>query len=78
MDVSGSAHESWNSGKLGTSLRRSALSAAAKDLPDTNTKVMFDVPDAPWITEYDTYFNLYYQVEDEDDLSDESDDSSIA
>ena len=43
-----------------------------------NTKVMSDVPDAPWITDYDTYFNLYYQVEDDDDLSDEPDDSVIA
>ena len=42
-----------------------------------NTKVMSDVPDAPWITDYDTYFNLYYQVEDDDDLSDEPDDSVL-
>ena len=78
MDVSDSAHESWNSGKLGTSLRRSASNATARDLPGMNTKVMSDVPDAPWITDYDTYFNLYYQVEDDDDLSDEPDDSVIA
>ena len=29
---------------------------------------MTDVPDAPWITNYDRYFNEFYQVvEDTDD-----------
>lgn len=28
---------------------------------------MIDVPDAPWITDYDRYFNLFYQCGEEDD-----------
>jgi len=28
---------------------------------------MIDVPDAPWITDYDRYFNLFYQCEEEEE-----------
>lgn len=27
---------------------------------------MTDVPDAPWITDYDRYFNLFYQCVEND------------
>lgn len=30
------------------------------------------MPDAPWISDYDSYFNLYYQCEeDEEDAEDD-------
>ncbi len=32
---------------------------------------MNDVPDAPWITNYDRYFNEFYQVVDDTEDDDE-------
>lgn len=32
---------------------------------------MTDIPDAPWITYYDEYFNSYYCVTDEEEEEEE-------
>lgn len=29
------------------------------------------MPDAPWISDYDNYFNLYYQCEEDEDAEDD-------
>ena len=29
------------------------------------------MPDAPWISDYDSYFNLYYQCEEDEDAEDD-------